>query len=51
LLTLPCASGVQALWTLARATYARLELIRLDQVSHSRDLEGRGCNLQIQISN
>ncbi len=41
LLTLSCAAGVQALWRLARATYARREPIRLGQVSHSRDIQRR----------
>jgi len=41
MLTLSCAAGVQALQRLARAAYARLEPIRLDQVSHSRDIQRR----------
>ena len=41
MLTPSCAAGVQALQRLARAAYARLEPIRLDQVSHSRDIQRR----------
>ncbi len=41
MLTLSCAAGVQALWRLARATYARREPIRLGQVSHGRDIQRR----------
>ena len=38
------------LWQLALAAHARLEPIRLGQVSHSQDIERHECNLQVHMA-
>jgi hypothetical protein len=49
LLTTTLSLGVQGLWWLAHAAYARLEPIRLGQVSQSHNIERHIYNLNLQI--